>query len=100
MALHCGLTYPKPLGGIVGLSGFLFPTTPFEQPNEETPIILSHGDKDLVISLSWAALSYKRFDENKAKRKYFDFGVVPKIGHELDHTTLAKIQGFFQVILK
>lgn len=91
MALHCGLTYPKPLGGIIGLSGFLFPTTPFEKSNEETPIILSHGEKDIIISLSWASLSYKRFDATKSKRRFFDFGVIPNIGHELDFSTLAKI---------
>jgi predicted esterase len=27
MALDVGLSYPEPLGGIIGLSGYLFPTT-------------------------------------------------------------------------
>lgn len=52
MALRTGLHYPKPLAGILALSGFL----PAEQmaaesnkANRATPIFIAHGSQDRVV---------------------------------------------------
>ena len=43
MALHVGLDYQKPIGGIIGLSGYLFPHTKTRELNKFVPILYSHG---------------------------------------------------------
>ena len=50
MSLHCGLEYPERLGGIIALSGFLFPITKFVEANIDTPVFIAHGMKDFVIN--------------------------------------------------
>lgn len=54
MALLSGLTYDKPLGAIVGLSGYLPLRQKFEQlrtpSNRNTPVWLGHGTADPVVN--------------------------------------------------
>lgn len=53
MALHAGLRYPQPLGGIVGLSTYLpvadTLASEAHPSNQETPIFLAHGDADPIV---------------------------------------------------
>lgn len=54
MSLLSGLTYPKPLGAIVGLSGYLPLRQKLEQlrteSNRSTPVWLGHGTADPVVN--------------------------------------------------
>lgn len=54
MTLLSGLTYPKPLGAIVGLSGYLPLRQKIEQlrtpANAKTPVWLGHGTADPVVN--------------------------------------------------
>lgn len=63
LALHAGLRYPKPLGGIIALSGYLPLTSTLSRTehtaNAATPIFMAHGDADDVIALPIAELSHK-----------------------------------------
>lgn len=56
MALHVGLTYPKKLGGIIALGGFLFP---FTKATQQPPTLIAHGTNDSVIPIMLAEMSYK-----------------------------------------
>lgn len=51
MALFTGLTYPKPLGGIMALSGYLTPETLKEAnpANQSIPLFMAHGTQDGVV---------------------------------------------------
>lgn len=95
MALHCGLQYPKRLGGIFALSGFLFPITHFGEPNEETPIFIAHGMKDFVIKFELSQQSYVRLMEIKMEKNLLDLHIEPSGGHEVPVTTLIRIKEFF-----
>lgn len=57
IALLSGITYPKRLAGLVGLSTFLRQPQNFEdwrQPqNQDTPIFLAHGSQDPIITLQY-----------------------------------------------
>lgn len=68
MALHCGLRYVKPLGGIIALSGFLaLPDTLNQEKevcNQNIPIFLAHGEKDPLIPLNLAYRSYEYLQKN------------------------------------
>lgn len=44
MTLRAGLTFDKPLGGLVVFSGFLFPDITENEQNKSTPILISHGE--------------------------------------------------------
>lgn len=67
MALHCGLAYPKQLGGIVSFSGFV--SLPEEYPdrmcdiNKETPILAIHGNSDQVVPIDFAKGRYNELKE-------------------------------------
>lgn len=56
MALYSGLSFGQKLGGIFGLSGYLFPHTEIKQ---KLPIFLYHGKSDPMIPYLWAQESYK-----------------------------------------
>jgi len=55
MALHCGLRYGKTLGGILVLSGFLSVAEKLNDEknsaNQNTPILMLHGEQDPMYRL-------------------------------------------------
>ena len=51
MALCCGLEYPKTIGGIICLSGFLSPHVVTSQANLNLSIYYSHGMNDERIPI-------------------------------------------------
>jgi phospholipase/carboxylesterase len=67
LALHIGLRYPKPLAGILALSGFLALAEqglPADNlANADTPILMLHGKEDMVVPLKWAEFSRDRLTE-------------------------------------
>lgn len=89
MSLHAGLSYPKPLGGIIALSGVLFPFSQVVQ--EGVPILASHGTHDYLIPCTIAEKSYERV---KA-RKNFKWAPVPGLGHSIDKHTIHLIKEFW-----
>ncbi len=58
MALHVGLRHPKPLAGILVLSGYLVVPQKLEQErhaaNAATPVLFCHGTQDPTVPLSLA----------------------------------------------
>ena len=63
MALITGLSYDKPLGGIIALSGFLPTQQNVYQPhamNLDTPIFLAHGKQDNIVPYHFGEQSYEK----------------------------------------
>jgi phospholipase/carboxylesterase len=61
MAFHVGLTIDKKIGGILCLSGILFPFS-FKNVSEDKkdiPIFIGHGNYDTLISKLFAEMSHK-----------------------------------------
>jgi phospholipase/carboxylesterase len=79
MALHVGLTHKEQLGGVVALSGLLFPFTSAEIIDEESkknlPIFIAHGAYDGVIPEPLSKLSYKYLIDNKYNVKYTSYNI-------------------------
>ncbi|CAD8108208.1 unnamed protein product [Paramecium sonneborni] len=94
MALETGLSYSQRLGGIVGLSGYLFPTTQMNDIQKETPILLVHGSQDQMIPCVLSKKSYERLDNTK--RQLFDHKVIPQMGHEVPMPVIKLMAEFFQ----
>jgi lysophospholipase-1 len=65
VALLSGLTAPSKIGGIVGLSSWLLLLQTFREhipagnPNENTPILMGHGDEDPVVLYNLGDMSQK-----------------------------------------
>lgn len=62
MALHCGLRYEKKLAGILVLSSWLplahTLTKEHIMVNQDTPIMMMHGNQDNVVPLAWGKKSH------------------------------------------
>lgn len=62
IALHCGLRYPKTLGGIVGLSTFLplYERVHHEanSANQNIPIFMAHGKQDPFVAFQLGELTH------------------------------------------
>jgi predicted esterase len=59
MSILSGVTYKEQLGGIFGLSCYLLlqkkikDMIPANNPNQNTPIFMGHGDADQVVAHKW-----------------------------------------------
>merc|ERR1712176_1384738 len=81
VALYAGLSYKNILAGIVGLSCYLplngdFPGAA-KPTNISTPIIMCHGESDVVVDLRFGEMSYekiKTFNSNVTMKKYPNMG--------------------------
>jgi predicted esterase len=63
MSLLYGLTSKNIIGGVIGLSGYLFQS--FDLPNVgKLPILLFHGSKDQLIPIAMAKKSYEKIIKN------------------------------------
>ena len=98
MALQSGLTYGKPLKGIIGLSGYLFPRTKLP-PKLDFPIFISHGEADPVINFEYAQPSYDRLKEIDNLKNMFEFHKIPHLEHSLDIKVLELIKKFVKKIV-
>nr|ABI52780.1 lysophospholipase [Argas monolakensis] len=80
LALYSGLKFSRPLAGILGLSCWLplfkeFPGT--AAANQETPILLCHGDADDLVPLRWGSLTsefLKSFVKSVDMKQYRGMG--------------------------
>lgn len=63
MAIFSGITAPKKIGGIFGLSCYLLlhdkikNFIPGENLNKDTPIFMGHGDSDPLVLPQWGKLT-------------------------------------------
>lgn len=63
IALHCGLSYPRPLAGIMALSTYLPLHTSFANDaspaNQATDIFMAHGSQDPVVATAFGKKSFQ-----------------------------------------
>jgi predicted esterase len=70
MSLYAGLTYPKKLGGIFGLSSYLLLQGKLKDKiaesggaNSDTKVFMGHGDADQVVRYDWGKLTAEKLKE-------------------------------------
>jgi predicted esterase len=88
MSLFVGLQINENIGGIVGLSGALFPTVKLTEEKKKLPLLLCHGKYDEVIQYEYAIESYKRLDGFNYKLVSFDDG------HTVDYSGIEAMKQF------
>lgn len=95
MALYAALTLKENVGGVIGLSGLLFPFVEFsgEEENDkkkDLPILLSHGKWDSVIPYQIAEESYQRLKDARFNFKFHAFDDE----HTIDYSTMEEVKNF------
>jgi hypothetical protein len=96
MSIHIGLSYEKTMGGIICVSGALFPNTLINKKNEKVPIFISHGDLDDQITKDIQQLSIKKIKHFPNLEEHY----YPSIGHYIEDNTLADLTKFFHKYMK
>lgn len=95
MALHIGCTFEKPLGGVIGLSGFAFAQTQINSHNfDSLKIVLSHGTADGVVPLLIAKMSYGL--HNLLEKPNVKFIQIPNLGHGANDTVIKIVADYFR----
>ncbi len=65
VAYHAGLSYPRPLAGIVGLSTYFptFDSVVLNQAQANIPVLICHGTEDQVVPISMARNSRRNLEK-------------------------------------
>jgi phospholipase/carboxylesterase len=86
IALHTGLRYGKALAGIMVLSGYLPLADSLEQEaskaNQQTPILMLHGDYDQVVPVGLADESQRRLSEQGYRVEWQVFPMEHSVNFE------------------
>ena len=100
MALSTGLRYPKKLGGIVGLSGYLpiLEKTADERApvNQDTPILMVHGSLDQVVQVCRGEQSRDHLKELGYEVEWHDYPMQ----HEICAEEIRDINDFLSAHAK
>ena len=80
--MYAGLTYNKPLSGILALSTYLPLHKTFKdqmhEANLSTPVLMCHGEADLVVPYQYGKMSYELL---KSAHKDITLKSYPGMGH-------------------
>jgi predicted esterase len=82
MSLHAGLNSKYNFGGLISLSGLLFPFTSLTKEKASIPVFLAHGKYDYMIPFEVSKLSYKPLLE----KNDFKFENVHFQSYDMEHT--------------
>ena len=86
MALHAGLRYPQPLGGIVGLSTYLPVADTLaaeaQKANKNTPIFLAHGSADPIVPHHFGEYSHGVLQDQGYQVTWHSYPIVHSICEE------------------
>lgn len=100
MAQHIGAGYEKPLGAILGIAGFKFRETKFDESNSKTPVFLAHGKHDRILQMDIAKYSFKNEYNNFFKNKNIKFNEIDNMGHSPGHDVLDRWSDFMKSLPK
>jgi len=100
MSLHAGLSYPKPLAGIVSISGWCGirkDLSWISSAGRQTPVLMSCGDGDPVVDFSITKLSS---DLLKSELGNTVEALYPKRGmHQPDRSEMTSVINFMKAHL-
>jgi len=101
IALYAGLTYKKPLAGILALSTYLPLHTHFPKvltdENKNIPLLMCHGEQDSIVKFEWAQKSY---DILKSCHNNVEFKTYKEMGHSSCPAEIMDILGFLGKVVQ
>ena len=95
MSLYIGLTYDHLLGGVISLSGFVFPELENLKKNKELNIFNAHGDVDNVILNQFNLDTLKMIQDYKGLNNF----IYHNLGHNINGKEMQDLQSFLKKIL-
>jgi len=101
MSLYVGLRQPKPLGGIIMLSGYrLLPEedVAIDSCAEHTPVFIGHGIADPVVDISLAKHAYDYLTSQKVNVVWHDYSMEHSVCPEEIADIRAWLLQRFQVL--
>lgn len=99
MSMYIGFNIQHELGGIVSLSGIVFPevlTQPTFFNNTKTKFLVCHGENDKIFDVKMHKETYKKF----INYSNFDFKYYNNVGHDSFDSSKYDIQNFFSNYMK
>lgn len=90
MALYVFMSFKESLGGVIGLSGLLFPFIELNENRKDVPIMLAHGKWDSVIPYQLSQESYQRLTEDRFNVKFHTFDDE----HTIEESTMEEMKDF------
>jgi phospholipase/carboxylesterase len=92
LTLHTGLRHPRPLAGLIVLSGYLVLEETVEQEltpaGRATPVLFGHGTEDEVVSVAAGRLSHDRVRALGVATEWHDW----PIGHAVSPEEIAVVR--------
>ena len=96
MSLLVGLTFEHLIGGVISLSGYLFPEINIKEENKDLNIFVGHGEKDNVIQYDTSMEEMKRIEKFKGYRGYS----YPNVQHTITHKEINDLNKFLTECMK
>jgi phospholipase/carboxylesterase len=91
MALFAGLRHPRPLGGIMVLSGYEVVSRARAEvaaANSDTPLLFCHGTHDPMVDVSRARDAFAVYRQGRPDAQWHEF----PMGHEVSPAEIAVIR--------
>jgi len=100
MALHVGIRYPRPLLGIMVLSGYeVLPETRAAEAsgaNRATPMLFCHGTYDPLVAIQRGRQAHRAYQSAERPAEWHEF----PIAHEVSPPEIAVIAGWLEARFK
>ncbi|EQC27511.1 hypothetical protein SDRG_14712 [Saprolegnia diclina VS20] len=99
MSLFTGYQMPHALAGVLVLSGYVPKSDTFAVPDalKDVPLLMCHGDSDMVVQLSWAELSVEKVQSQGVKN--VEFVVYEDLDHGSSMDEIKKVQAWLAKVL-
>lgn len=99
MALDVGVRYPKRLGGIIALSGYLCAPEALREEKSPAaaglPILMAHGSEDDVLPVQWARTATNALKAEGFQVKFLEY----PMGHQIVMEEVEEVRAFLRAIL-
>ena len=96
LSLLIGLTFDHLLGGVISLSGYLFPEIEIREENKDLNIFVGHGENDNVIDFLTSMEEMKRIKNFKGYKGYS----YPEKGHTITEKEVKDLNKFLTECMK
>lgn len=98
VAYHAGLTYGKPLAGLLILSSYFAThmSANIEPANQQTPILIQHGSRDPIVNEALGQRAYRFLQDRGCNVKYESYPME----HTVSMEQVESMSRWIQTILK
>ena len=96
ISLMIGLSFEHAIGGVICLSGYLFPQIKIREENKNINIFVGHGDKDEMLSYSMISQELERIKDFKG----FKMHTYPGAGHTITQKEISDLNKFLTECMK